>query len=271
MTQVSAELFCAYMVNQPRSRMPKDMLVRFIARANNEGIPLNSPAESAGFSGPALTAAFVLGLLLVSVTLHFSFRTRTAIGTVRANTASISASMSDKGEASQGSQTKIAPGDAHSSITASRQNAHGNGRAIPLLFSRANGHRRVFRVDSGGLEQSQFDLTVYPQTLAIFHLPFIVTAKLDQTVQWAPARYGTPRFPFVEPSEFAKDDPLRLLAGYEHRAFAPWSIQDNLAFDPGDVQVFRRDFDPNAYRTLVNPDFKRNHRTDSGSQGTQDR
>ena len=219
---------------------------------------MNPRAESAGFSGPALAATFVFALMLVSVTLPFGLYTRTADESVQGNTTHISASMSDKGEASLASPTKIAPGDAHASISASRRKARGNDRGILLLVSRANGHRRVFQVDSSGLEQNEFDLTVYPRTLAVLHLPFIVNAKLDQSIHWAPARYGTPRFPFVEPADFAKDDRPRLLAGYEHRTFAPWSTQDNLAIDPADVWVLRRDFDPNAYRTLLNPDFKWN-------------
>jgi hypothetical protein len=92
----------------------------------------------------------------------------------------------------------------------------------------------------------------------MFHRPFFVTARLGQNIQWAPARYGTPRFHFAQPLELANDDPPRLLAEYEHRAFAPWSAQDSLAPGPADAQVLRRDFDPSAYRTLLNPDLKKN-------------
>jgi hypothetical protein len=90
----------------------------------------------------------------------------------------------------------------------------------------------------------------------MFHRPFVTTAKLSQNIQLPSSRYGTPRFRFAQPSEFANDDPPWLLAEYERRAFAPWSAHDSRGFGPADVQVLHRDFDPNAYKTVLNPAFQ---------------
>jgi hypothetical protein len=243
MTQVSAELFCAHAANQTGGRMPKDMLARFVARANNEGIPLNPRAESAGLSGHALAAAFVFALLLMSGTYHFSSSARNTDETMRRDTAIMSASARGKEETSPGPPTKTAPGNARQSITASRQRSRGNGRGIPLLATRTN--------------RRQVDLSARSQTFANLRLPFLVTAKLERDAPFAPARYGKPRFSFVEPSKSAEDDAPRLLAGYEPR-FALSASRENLAFEPADVQLLRRDFGPDAYRTLLSPDFKQN-------------
>jgi hypothetical protein len=258
MTQVSAELFCVRILNQPRIRMPNGMVERFIARANSEGVPLNPRAASVGFSGPAVTAAFLLALLLISAILHFASLRRSNDETTRGNAASDSAPINEERQASSAAPRNVTPDETQTSRIPRRQNASGFGPGTLLSVSRSSAHGRLSRVDSAGLEQSQFDLTVYSRSLAMFHRPFFVTAKLGQDIQWAPARFGKPRFPFAQHSEFAKDDPPRLLAEYEHRAFAPWGAQDSLAFGPADVQVLRRDFDPNAYRTVLNPDFKRN-------------
>ena len=258
MEQVSAELFCARISNQSRIRMPKGMVERFTARANSEGVPLIPRAASGGFGGSAATVAFLLAMLLISATLHFGSLRRSADETVRDNTASVSTPISDKEEASPGAPRNVAPDEARAGRTASRQKASGNGRGIPSSVSRANAHVPVPQVHSAGLEQSQFDLTVYSRSLAMFHRPFFVTEKPGEDIQWAPARYGPPRFHFAHSSEFAKNDPPRLLAEYKHRAFAPWSALDSPAFGPANLQVLRRDFDPNAYRTALSPDFKRN-------------
>ena len=257
MTQVSAELFCVRILNQSRIRMPKGMVDRFIACAKSEGVPLNPRAASVGFSGPALTAAFLLALLLVSATLQHGSFWRSADEKARGNSASVSTPISDKREASPAAPRNVAPAEMRASRIASREKTSGNGRGISLA-SRASAHGRGSRVDSAGLEQGQFDLREYSRSLAMFHRPFFEPAKLDHNIQWAPARYGTPRFHFAQPSEFANDDPPRLLAEYEHRVFAPWSAQNSLPFGPADVQVLRRDFDPNAYRTALNPNFKMN-------------
>jgi hypothetical protein len=91
----------------------------------------------------------------------------------------------------------------------------------------------------------------------MFH-PIVVNAKLNDNIQWNPAQYGMPRFRFVEPSELIKGDPPRLLAEYEHQAFAPWRHQRIIAPGSAEMQVLRHDFEPNAYSTLLNPDFKKN-------------
>jgi hypothetical protein len=258
MTQVSAGLFCARILNRSSIRMPNGMVERFIARAKSEGVPLNPRAASVGFSGPAAPAAFLLALLLISAILHFGSLRRSADETVRDNTASVSTPLSDKREASPAAPKNIAPDEMRAGRIAGRQKASGNGRGISSSGSRASADARASRVDSAGLEQGQFDLTAYSRSFAIFYRPFFVTAELGQSIRWAPARYGPPIFQFTQPSEFANDDPPRLLAEYEHRAFAPWSAQGSLSLDPADVQVLRRDFDPNAYRKALNPNFKRN-------------
>jgi hypothetical protein len=242
--QVSAQLFCAHAMSQPRSQMPNDMLDRFIARANNEGIPLTPRAASVGFTRPALTAAFLLALLLLSATFHLGFLAKSPDETMRPNSATISSSIRDKSKAPLEVKSHIASANAQAPRT--------------FRGPKARGRRQSSGPDSATPEQSPFDLTVYSQNLAMFHRPFFVTAKLDHRIQWAPARYATPKFQFPGPSEFAKNEPPRLFAEYEHRTFAPFSPQEKLAPGSPDPQVIRLDFNPNAYRTLLNPDFKKN-------------
>jgi len=258
MTQAGAELFCTYLVNQPGIRMPKGMLERFIARAKSEGVPLKPRTESIGFTGPAWTAAFLLALLLVSTTLHFGFPTGSTEETTQGNTASVPTSIGDKGEGAPGALGNIVPDETRASRNVSRRKTSANGRKIPLAVSRSSGHGPLSRVAPDGLEQGQFDLTEYSRNLAFSHRPFFGTAQLDQDLQRAPARNGTPRFHLAAPLEFAEEDPLSLLAEYENRTVAPWSPQGSLASGPADAQALRRDFDPIAYRTLLNPDFKKN-------------
>lgn len=128
---------------------------------------------------------------------------------------------------------------------------------IPFLSTRADGYRWGSRLDSADLRKSQFDVTVEPRTFATFHLPLLVAAKPGQDIEWAPARYGTPRFSFVEASEYGKDDPPQLLAGYEPR-FTLWTNRDRFAFESADLQALRRDFNPDARTKLFSPDFKQN-------------
>jgi hypothetical protein len=250
MTQVGAELFCAHAAGQAGSRMPKHMLLRFIARANREGIPLSPRTEGFGLGGRALAVSFVFALLLMSVTFRFGSRTRAADEAMRGDTGGMTTFMRDGREAPSGSPTKSAPADAQASLTARRQKARGKVREAPLLAIQTNAHRSVSRVDSG-------ELAVDSQTFETLHLPFLVTSKLSQVIQWAPARYGTPRFSFIEPSKLAEDDPPRLVAGYEPR-FLLWTNRDNFLVEPGDVPVLRREFDPDTYKTLLSPDCKRN-------------
>ena len=258
MKHVSAELFCAHALSQPGFRMPKDIVERFIARANSEGVPLHLRATGVGLKQLVSTAAFVLALLLVSATLYFGTLWESADETARGNTASVSTSINDKTETSLEAPRNVASDNTRANRAASHQKASGIARGYTTLVSRASGHRRPSQDDSSGLEESQFDLAVYSRNLAMSHRPFNVATKLDQNIQWAPAQKGLPRFHFSEPLGFAKDEPPRLLAEYEHRTFAPWSSQDSLAFSPPYVQVLRRDFDPNAYRTLLKLDFKKN-------------
>jgi hypothetical protein len=253
LAQVSAGLFCAHVGKQPRGRMPNGMLERFIARANREGVPLDPRAKGTVLSGPALTAAFVFALFLVSLTLHLGSRTRSGDETVRSESLSLSRAMSDKGEAAPRSRGTMASGVQQTGIARARS----RGRGSLFVVSHAEGHRSVFPADSG-IGQRQFDLSLDPRSLAILRLPFIVDAHPDENIQRAPVRYGAPEFPLMEPSEFAKEDAPQLLAGYERRTFAMGGAKDSLAFEPADLQGLRRDFEPDANRTLLTPDFKRN-------------
>ena len=230
MKHVSAELFCAHAVSQPDIRMPKDIVERFI----------------------------VLALLLISATLYFGSLWKFTNETARGNTASVSTSNSDKKETSLKAPRNVASDKTRANRAASHQKASGTARGYKTLVSRASGHGRPSHLDSAGLEESQFELTEYSRNLALFHRTVNVTTRLNQNIQWAPAQKGLPRFHFSEPIGFAKDEPPQLLAEYQHWTFAPWSSQDSLAFSPPYVQVLRRDFDPNSYRTLLKLDLKKN-------------
>jgi hypothetical protein len=256
MTQLSAQLFCAHALNQPGIRMPENMLGRFIARANCEGVPLSPHAASAGASGPGLTAALLLALLLASATLHFRLPTKSGDEMGRGDVASASRSLSDEGGAWQGAPGNAAPDEARASRTPSRQKATHNGRGTSLPVARNIGQGRLSGIDSTGPGQSQFDLAVYSRNLTMFSRPFLVTTKYDRIIAWSSARYGAPKLDFAQPPEFAKDDPPRLFAEYEDRTFAPWSPQNHFAPAPPDAQTLRRDFDPDAYGTLLSPDLK---------------
>lgn len=258
MTQLSAQLFSAHALNQPGIRIPKDMLERFITRANSEGVPLNSRATSVALNGPTLTAVFLMVLLLVSATLHFGSLTESTGETGKGDVASVARSLSDGGGVSLGASKDVAPNGARASRTLSRKKASRNGHKTPLSVSQAIGHGRSFRLGSVDPDQTPFDLTVYSRNVTIFPPPFLLIGTPDQIIQWSPTRFGMPKLHFAGPLEFVKNDPPRLLAECEHRPFAPWSPQGNLVPGPGDVQVLRREFDPDAYSTLLNPDFKRN-------------
>lgn len=238
--------------------MPKDTLQRFIARANSEGIPLNTRTTGVGFSGLGLTAALLLALLLISATPNFGSYSKTANETGEGDAASIARSLGDNVGGSPEAPKNVRPIEARAGRTASRQKASRNGRGAPFLVSRVSDHGRPSRVYSAGSEQNQLDLRAYSQNLAMVNHPNFVIGKLEQNIQWPPDRYGTPRFHFAEFEEFAKPDQPRLLAEYDHRTFAPWSLQDSFASGHAEAQVHRRDFDPNVYRTLLNAGYTKN-------------
>jgi hypothetical protein len=238
--------------------MPKDALNRFIARANSEGIPLNSRATSVGFSRFGLTAAFLVALLLISATLDFGFHTKSTDQTGRGDAASIARSLSDNAENSQGAPENVAPIGARASRTASRRKANHNGRSVQFLVTRSSDHGRPSRVYSADPEQNQLGLTAYSRNLAMLNRPHFVIGKLEQDIQWSPPRYAIQRFHFADLEEFAKSDQPRLLAEYDHRTFAPWSLQESFAPGHSEARVLPRDFDPNSYRTLLNPGFTKN-------------
>jgi hypothetical protein len=244
MTQISAQLFCAHAVNQPSVRMPKEMLERFIARANNEGIPLGPRAATAVFTRPALATAFLLALLLVIATLHFGFLAKSGVDAARSKTATVVSPIDDESKSPAGLASHVAPYRAQAPRIS-------NG---PKVIDRP----RPSRVASTALEPGQFDLTAYSRKLEILHRPFFAAARPSRNNHWSPAPYGTPKFQFAGPSEFAKNDPPRLFAVYERRTFAPWTPQEMLDSGPPDLRVTRLDFDPMAYANLLNLDFKRN-------------
>jgi hypothetical protein len=65
-------------------------------------------------------------------------------------------------------------------------------------------------------------------------------------------------FHFVVPEESAKADQPKLLAGFEYKTFFAGNPQDIQVFRPVEAQVVGREFDPEAYRMLLNPGLKQN-------------
>ncbi len=236
MKQVSAQLFCIHTANQSSVRMPKDMLERFIARANREGVPLTRRTANVDISGPALAAV----LLLVILALSASWRFRTLIKSADAAGPDHGASVTKSvGGVAEVSGASITPEMEHARRTAARQKPHRDRPEMSI-----------------GLERSQFDVTAYSRSLAIFHSSY-VAMKRNQSVQWIPTQYRVPRFHFVEPVDFVDNDPPRLLAEYQHQAFGLWSPLKILAPGSAEMQVLRRDFEPDAHSALLNPDFRK--------------
>ena len=86
----------------------------------------------------------------------------------------------------------------------------------------------------------------------------LLNAKLDQNAYAAPARLQMANPPLAIPAESAKADLPKLLAAFEYKTSFARAPQDIPVFRPVDAQVLRRDFDPEAYRMLLNLDLKRN-------------
>jgi hypothetical protein len=238
--------------------MCKDVLERFIARANSEGIPLNPPAASVGLRAPGLTAAFLFVLLLVSATLRFGMQIKPTEQTAQVDVANAASSTGIKRGVSSGAPSRVASDMVREDRTVSRQKTGGHRRGVaPLAYPDA-GHGWPSQVNLVGPEFDHFDLAVYSKHHAIFRHPFFLTTNLVQDIQWFSTRYEVPRLHFAEPVELAKADQPQLLAEYERHSFEPANQRDNIALVPADAQVLERDFDPDAYRTVLNPNLKRN-------------
>lgn len=247
MAQLSAQLFCALAQKQPEIRMPENMLERFITRANSEGVALSPRAASVVISGPGLTFALVLALLLVAATLHLGLIAKSPGEAGPADVARVSRSVGEKGSSSLTAPGNAASKETRASRTHSEQNAGRNRRVGSLPVSRVAGAGRQIQVDSASAEHNQFDMATYVRNFMTSPRPFPAAVELDQIFQWPPPRYRVPKLDIAEPSDFAKDDPPRLFAEYERRTVAP---------APPDAQNLRRDFDPDAFGALLSSDLK---------------
>jgi len=256
MTQISARLFSAHALRQPKIRMPENILERFIARANNEGIALSPRAASHDIGAFGLTAALVLALLLVSATLHLGLSTKSAGKTSTANVPSPSGTFGG-----ERSDLPKAPAGVHSlearrpSATNQRNASSIHQRAM-LLASREPGLEKQIETSSPVAESTQFDLTIYSRNQTMFSRPFLSEINLDQMMLSSSAQYRVPRLNIGGPSASSRDEPPQLFAEYEHLAIAPWNPQNNFAPEPPDAQALRRDFDPDARGALLSSDLK---------------
>jgi hypothetical protein len=256
--QLSLHIFCAHALRQPVTGVPKGLQERFIARANNEGVPLDSHTPTLAIGGSSWAAAFVGLMLLVFSVQHSGPSHNPADTRTQANQTGVSKSLfkengnspdvSENGSASRvrAGQTRVQP--------VTKQRLHG----AFLSVSRTTKLAKSSQIEQDGSQHSQFDPTAYSRTFTMFSRSFLGIARSDDKVQWSPAQHLLPKLDFVGPLDLMNDDPPRLLAECEHRTFALWNPQGN--FGPGvlDAQALRRDFDPDTFRTPFTRDFKEN-------------
>jgi hypothetical protein len=253
--RLSLHIFCAHALHQPVTGMPKGLRERFIARANHEGVVLNSRVPNLAIGGSSWAAAFVGILLLVFLVQHFG-PPQNPVGTsARAGQSGVSRLLfKEKGDSpdvsGNGRANRIRAGQ-----TRSQQNTKHRLHGVFLSVSRTTKLAESSQLEPDG---SRFDPTAYSRTFTIFSRPFLGMARGDDTVRWAPAQYVLPKLDFAGSVDLIKDAPPELLAECEHRTFALWIPQGNFGTGVLDPQSLLRDFDPDTFRPPLTRDFKEN-------------
>jgi hypothetical protein len=257
LTQLSARLFSEYVIHQPRTRISKEILERFIARGKSEGVPLNSRA-SVGILGlpPIAPAAFLLVMFLISATLYFG-PSKKSSGQI-AESKTINSAEPANRRPLQVTTAHTASSETRITLPSSRRRVPRNVRRDPLVASSLDKDEWRFPLYSVQLVSNQSDLAIDTRNLMLLRRPSHLAVKFDQNVYAPPARFQTKNFHFVVPEESAKADQPKLLAAFEYKTFFTRNPQDIPVFRPVDAQGLRRDFDPEASRMLLKLDLKKN-------------
>jgi hypothetical protein len=257
LTQLGARLFSEYVIHQPCTRMSKEMLERFIARGKSEGVPLNSraPVGTLGLT-PVATAAFLLVMFLISATLYFG-PSKKSSGQKEESKMINSVKPLNHGP-SQVTPTNIASDETRITLSSSRRRVTRNVRRVPLMASHSDKNEWRFPLYSVQLVSNEFDPAIDTRSFILLRPPSLLVVKFDQNVYAPSARFQMTNFHFVVPEESAKADQPKLLAGFEYKTFFAGNPQDIQVFRPVEAQVVRREFDPEAYRMLLNPGLKQN-------------
>lgn len=257
LTRLSARLFSEYVIHQPRARISREMLERFIARGKSEGVSLNSRAPVGILGLPLITAAtFCLVLIVISATLYFS-PGKESTGQITESKTITSAKSANRGP-SQVTPTNIALDEKRITPYSIRRKVTRNVRRVPLMVSHPDKDEWRYPLYSVQLVPNQFDPAIDTRRFILLRGPSLLAVRFDQNVYAPPAQFQMATFHFVVPEESAKADPPKLLAAFEYKTFFAGNPQDIPVFRPVEAQVVRRDFDPEAYRILLNPGLKKN-------------
>ncbi len=252
LSQLGAQLFCTHALALPRQKLPKEMLERFIDRANRDGVPLRARASAVGLSGAGAGMALLFAVLTVAVTLHFITNAKPADET--RFVARLAESQNDQREELRNPTAGEVRAD-----TSIKQDRSANKRQhLVQASAHANANAKRPQQAPASADFNQFDLAAYTRSLAKLPRPFLLAGKLAPILQWSPTSHTAPQLDLDVTLEFSRNDPPRLLAEYELKAFAPWIRQDHLLPAPGEAALLQTHFDPNAYIEAVNADLKGN-------------
>jgi len=237
--------------------MSREMLERFIARGKSEGVPLKSriPVDILGPS-PISVAALCLVMVVMSATLYFGHSNKFSRQIAESKT--INSVDPVNRRPSQETTAKIASSEKRITLPSSRRKVTGSVRRVESVASLPDKDELRLRAYSVHLVSNRFDSATDSRNFVLLRRSVLLNAKLDQNAYAAPARLQMANPPLAIPAESAKADLPKLLAAFEYKTSFARAPQDIPVFRPVDAQVLRRDFDPEAYRMLLNLDLKRN-------------
>lgn len=258
MTHVGAHVFCAHAMKAPSSRMPKNMVDRFIARANSEGIPLDTRAKCGHMNRPTFPIAVFVTLVLLTAILYLRFPARWADEARPGDVASASSSTGNEKRATAEALANAAPSGEQKNRVRNRQRIIEAEREAALTISHKDGQRRFSRPARGDADEKQFNVAVYSHNLSAFYRSSFKMEEPDRVVRWPAPTYGAYQLRFVQPQNSTKNDPPWLLAECARWTFATWNTHDHAIPMPIDAEALRRDFETQASNALLKPSYRSN-------------
>jgi hypothetical protein len=255
LTQLSARLFSEHVMRQPRTRMSKEMLDRFVARGKSEDIPLNSHSNAGVLGLPSFaTVALMFVIFLISVTLYLS-PSRKSSGQLAESRTIDSADPASR-RSSQVTTVNSASNEKRITLPSSRREVSRRVRRVVAVASPPDEDEWRLPAYSVHLISNRYDPATVSRNLISLRLPGILSAKLDQNAYASAARFEMAGLSLAPPSESAKTDLPKLLAAFEYKTPFTRAPQEIPVFHLVDAQVVRQDFDPEAYRMLLNRGLK---------------
>jgi hypothetical protein len=238
MGKINACLVLAHAFNHRNERLPKGMRERFLARAIQEGVPLNSPS-TVGLGTLGLASTLFIFLLVTAAAIRTGPFSRAVVDTSHLDAAHL---------ANPVQVTIPAPPRSTVSLLARRRDRRG---------ARSRSVRLQWRPDPSGALPGHLETSQnrdFPAPLSSPH--FMLAAVPSEAGRLSSWPYMPSRFRLAVPPALTRESALRLLADSGHGAANPMTLPWQFTFATPGSPGFHPALDMDLYSTHPNLEFR---------------